>query len=106
MTKFLLQLTSSTHIFPQIICCFHLHFAELCLSYVNLNVPLTHFCVFCEVSVVKKACPVAKLFDLPRTCTNELNTTALNHVKCVFFVNVYLCIPVACFGAIFNLTAI
>ena len=92
--------------FPHIICCFYLHYAELGLTNVNLNVPLTHFCVFCKVCILEKTCPVVKMFDSPRTCTNDPNTTVLSDVKCVFFVIVYLCIPVAGFDAIFNLNDI
>ena len=38
--------------------CFHLYNAVICLTYVNVNIPLTHFYGFCEVTVAERACPV------------------------------------------------
>ena len=44
--------------------CFHLHHGQLCLTYVNVNAPLIHFCGFCEVTLAEEARPVISRFDL------------------------------------------
>ena len=82
--------------------CFHLHHAVLCLTNVNVNVPLTQFYVFFKVTFAGKACHVIYRLDKSRICTNEPNSTALSDGKCLFFVNVSPCIPVAGFDAIFD----
>ena len=55
--------------FSHIICCFHLHCAELCLTNANVNAPLTHFFGFYKVTVAVKARPVISRFDISRTYT-------------------------------------
>ena len=74
----------------------------LCFTNVNVNAPLTHFYGFCNVTVAEKAFPFIYSFDISRTCTNDPNSTALNDVKWLFFVIVYLCIPGDGFDAIFD----
>ena len=74
----------------------------LYLTNVYVNTPLTQFYGFCKVIIAKKACLVICRFDIFRTCTDDPNSTALSDVKQLFFVIVYLYIPVAGFDAIFD----
>ena len=87
--------------FPHIIRCFHLHYAMLCLTNVNVDAPLTQVCGFCNVTYVGKSFPVLYRFDKSRTCTNDPNLIDLSDVKCLFSVIVYPCFPRAGFDAIF-----
>ena len=73
-----------------------------CLTNVKLNAPLTEFYGFFKVTFAGKACPVIYRFDKSRTCTNDPNSTANSDIKCLFFVIVYPCIPVAGFDTIFD----
>ena len=80
-------------------------FASLCALVdltVNVNTSLTQFFDFCKSFVAEKACPVIYRFDISRRCINDPNSTTLSDLKCLFFVSVHLCIPVASFGAIFD----
>ena len=74
----------------------------VCLTNVSVNATLTHFYGFCNVTVAENAFPVICSFDISHTCTNDPNSTALNGVKWLFFVIVYLCIPGDGFDAIFD----
>ena len=76
MAKFRLQLANKVLNVPHIIRYFHLHYAILCLTNVNVNAPLTNFYGFCKVTIVEKACLVIYRFDLSRTCTNNIYLTA------------------------------
>ena len=74
----------------------------LCLTNVNVNATLAHFYGFCKVTVAEKAYPVIYRFDISGKCSNDPNATALNGIKWLFFVIVYICIPVDGFDAIFD----
>ena len=87
---------------PHIIRGFHSHHVVLYLINVNVNTPLTQFYGFCKVIVAKKAWPVIFTFDIFCPCTDDPNSTVLSVVKYLFFVIVYLYIPVAGFDAIFD----
>ena len=74
----------------------------LCLSNVSVNVPLTQFYGFCKVTFEGKTFHVFYWLDKFHTLTNDPSSTVLSDVKCLFFVNVSPCIPVAGFDAVFD----
>ena len=100
--KFSATVSTLSVYFPHITRSFHLHSTVLCLTNVNLNDPLTRFYGFCKVTVAEKACTVITRFDISHSCTKNPKSTAISDVKCLYFVIVYLCIPVAGFDAIFD----
>ena len=62
-----------------------------------------HLYCFYIVTVSEKACPVIYRLSLSHICTNDRNSTALSGLKCLFFVILYLCLPVYGFDAIIML---
>ena len=72
--------------FPHI-CCFHLHYAVLCLTNVNVKRPQTQYYGFCKVTFADKACPIIYRIDKSRTCTNDPNETALSDLNFLVIVS-------------------
>ena len=83
------SVTKKSVYFPQIIRCFHLHFAVLGLTNVIVNAQLAHIYGFFKITVADKACPIISIFGISRKCTNDPNSTALVMLN-AYYLSLYI----------------